>query len=107
MTRKAAFQVTGMVCTACAAGIEATLARLDGVISVQVNSATEKALVEYDPARLDEKTVIGKIRDRGYGVVTPRYDVGITGMSCAACAARIERGSRACPVCWMPMSTWP
>jgi Cu+-exporting ATPase len=97
MGRKATFQVTGMTCASCAAGIEATLSRLPGAASVQVNSATEKASVEYDPALLDEKTMIEKIRGRGYGVVTPRYDVGVTGMTCAACAARIERGLRSLP----------
>ncbi|HUW65322.1 MAG TPA: heavy metal translocating P-type ATPase [Spirochaetia bacterium] len=97
MNRKSSFQVTGMSCASCAAGIENVLSRLPGVTSAQVNSATERASVEYDPARMDEKVIIEKIRDMGYGVVTPRYDVGITGMTCAACAARIERGLKTLP----------
>jgi Cu+-exporting ATPase len=97
MGRKVTFQVTGMTCAACASGIETALSHLPGVISAQVNSAAEKASVEYDPAQVDEKTMIEKIGDRGYGVVTPRYDVGVTGMTCAACAARIERGIRSLP----------
>ncbi len=61
MGRKAIFQVTGMTCASCAAGIETALDRLPGVTSVQVNSATERASVEYDPAQVDEKMMIEKI----------------------------------------------
>lgn len=97
MNRKSSFQVTGMSCASCAAGIENVLSRVQGVSSALVNAATGRVLVEYDPAQAGEKTMIEKIRDMGYGVVTPRYDVGITGMTCAACAARIERGLKRLP----------
>jgi len=97
VNRKSSFDITGMTCASCAAGIEHVLARMPGVVTAQVNPATGKAAVEYDPVRLDETALVEKIRDTGYGVVTPRYDVGITGMTCAACAARIERGLKSLP----------
>jgi len=92
VSRQSSFTVTGMTCAACAAGVEHHLSRLPGVNSAEVNVATGRAVVEYDPARADEKLLIEKIKETGYGVVTPRYDVGVTGMTCAACAARITRG---------------
>ena len=41
--------IGGMHCAACAAGIEYTVGKLSGVESVQVNFATEKATVSFDP----------------------------------------------------------
>src|SRR5512142_1471273 len=48
--------IGGMTCTACARAIERAVQRLDGVSSVAVTFATEKAAVHYDPAatRLSE-----------------------------------------------------
>ena len=42
--------IEGMTCASCAARIERKLNKLDGV-TASVNYATEKAAVEYDPAR--------------------------------------------------------
>ena len=96
-TKAASFRVTGMTCAACAGRIERGLKGVPGVVSAGVNPATEKASVEYDATRVDEKLLVEKIKDIGYGVVLPRYDVGITGMTCAACAGRIERGLKSLP----------
>jgi Cu+-exporting ATPase len=48
--------VGGMSCAACAKAIERAVGKVDGVSSVSVNFASEKAAVEYDPAatRLSE-----------------------------------------------------
>ena len=44
------FKISGMHCAACAAGSEKSIKRLPGIISANVNLATETAVVEYDPA---------------------------------------------------------
>ncbi len=41
--------IKGMHCAACAASIEKSIAKVDGVSKAAVNFATEKAYVEYDP----------------------------------------------------------
>ena len=46
---KSTFSVSGMHCATCVQTIEGALEDLAGVISVRVNFASEKALVEYDP----------------------------------------------------------
>lgn len=48
---KAALQITGMHCASCAATIEESLNKVEGVSKAAVNFATEKAYVEYDPAK--------------------------------------------------------
>ena len=83
--------ITGMTCANCSASIERNLKKLDGVAETRVNYATEKATVVFDPAILGEDAIIGKIQDVGYGVATARIELPITGMTCANCAASVER----------------
>ena len=42
--------ITGMTCAACVVRNEKALRKLDGVAEANVNFATEKATVTYDPA---------------------------------------------------------
>ena len=42
--------ITGMTCAACATRIEKNIAKVPGVQKANVNLATEKASVIYDPA---------------------------------------------------------
>lgn len=41
--------VKGMACAACAANLEGSISKMEGVIEAAVNLATEKLTVEYDP----------------------------------------------------------
>ncbi len=83
--------ITGMHCANCSTTIERNLKKLDGVAEANVNYATEKATVVFDPTRLGEDAIIGKIKDVGYGVATAKVELPITGMTCANCSATIER----------------
>jgi Cu+-exporting ATPase len=83
--------ITGMHCANCSSTIERNLKKLDGISGANVNYATEKATVTFDPSVLGEDAIIGKIEDVGYGVTTARVELPITGMTCANCAATIER----------------
>jgi Cu+-exporting ATPase len=83
--------ITGMTCANCVATIERSLKKLDGVAEANVNLATEKASVVFDPSRIGEGALINRIRDVGYGVATAKVELSITGMTCANCATTIER----------------
>jgi P-type Cu+ transporter len=91
-TKEATIQITGMTCAACASRIEKGLKKLDGVTDANVNLALEKATIIFDPAVTGLKHFQEKIEAMGYGVVTEKAELNITGMTCAACAARIEKG---------------
>ncbi len=80
--------VTGMSCAACAARLEKSLSRLEGV-SASVSFATTTATVDYPSGQLPE--VIGQIRQAGFDVAEDRAVYQIGGMSCAACATRLEK----------------
>lgn len=85
-------QISGMTCAACAARIEKGLNKLEGVKSANVNLALEKSAIQYDPAMINVADIQKKIQDLGYGVVMQKAEFDITGMTCAACSARIEKG---------------
>ncbi|WP_460415539.1 heavy metal translocating P-type ATPase [Planifilum fimeticola] len=85
-------EIKGMTCAACASRIEKGLKRMEGVLDAQVNLARERASVVYDGDRVSPVEVADKVRDLGYDVVTEKAELDIRGMTCAACARRIEKG---------------
>jgi len=95
--------IAGMTCAACAARIEKGLARLPGVSAANVNLAMERATVEYDDQLTSPEQIDGIIKNLGYEVIHPtaagagHIDLKITGMTCAACSARIEKKLNALP----------
>lgn len=90
--KETSLQISGMTCAACAARIEKGLNKLSGVESATVNLALEKSAIKYDPAQIKVEDIEKKIKDLGYDVVTEKAEFDITGMTCAACSARIEKG---------------
>ena len=89
--QKLTLPITGMTCANCAANIERVVKKLDGVADANVNFAAESAAVAYDPKQLHLQSVVDKIQKSGFGVTTARLDMPVTGMTCANCAANIER----------------
>ncbi|BAL25491.1 heavy metal translocating P-type ATPase [Azoarcus sp. KH32C] len=82
--------ISGMTCAACAARIEKVVNRLPGV-SANVNFAAEKARVVFDGPEGTPGQVIGAIRKAGFDVPPAQLELAISGMTCAACAARLEK----------------
>ena len=95
--RSSTLKIIGMTCAACAARIEKGLAKLPGVTKAVVNFAAETANVTYDPAQTGLKDLAAKVTDLGYQVAPDKVEFQITGMSCAACSARIEKALNALP----------
>ena len=67
--------VVGMTCASCVNRIERYLNRADGVAEANVNLATERATVRFDPAVIDRTGIVSTIEAAGYEVgheaVTP------------------------------------
>jgi Cu+-exporting ATPase len=97
MYNKETLKISGMSCAACAARIEKSLSKLEGVSKAAVNYAVEKAVVEYDDGIVNAEKFGEVIKKLGYEVVEEKassevkIDLKLKGMSCAACAARIEK----------------
>lgn len=64
---KAQFKIDGMTCTACAAAIERSLSRQNGVQSAVVNFATEELNVTYQEALISPLDIEETIKKLGYG----------------------------------------
>jgi Cu+-exporting ATPase len=94
---RADLPVLGMSCAACAATIERGLQDLPGVTAANVNFATTRATVLFDPALLDTSALIETIRKTGYDVAVSSLDLQIQGISCASCVLRIEQAVQSLP----------
>jgi Cu+-exporting ATPase len=67
MNKKIELNITGMTCASCAASIDRQLKKMAGIISVQINFARKKALVEFDEKITDKEKIIEAIASAGYG----------------------------------------
>ena len=82
--------LSGMTCAACATRIEKVLNRLPGV-SATVNLAAEKARVSFSGDDAGPSEVVAAIRKAGFDVPAASLELAVSGMTCAACATRLEK----------------
>lgn len=88
--RRLELPVAGMTCAACATRIEKVLHRLPGV-EAEVNLAAERAVVRLSDAAVSGEKVLETITRAGFSVPRGEMQLSIVGMTCAACATRIEK----------------
>jgi Cu+-exporting ATPase len=81
--------IEGMTCASCSNRVQRFLSKTDGVIEANVNLATERAQVRFDPAVVGRDELVRAVEDAGYGV---RAEVvAPDGALDAAAAADAER----------------
>ncbi|HLR60800.1 MAG TPA: heavy metal translocating P-type ATPase [Pseudogracilibacillus sp.] len=90
-TEESTLQISGMTCTACASRVEKGINKMAGVDHANVNFALEQLTVEYDPAETNTNEFKKEIEKIGYGVIEEKIEFDISGMTCAACATKIEK----------------
>ncbi len=89
------FRVGGMSCSSCAASLEKGLQELAGVERAQVNFAAEILTLEHadDPELVAR--IVARVEQLGFAATADsapgELRFGIEGMSCASCAASIEK----------------
>jgi P-type Cu+ transporter len=89
--KRVTLPVTGMHCANCAFTVERSLKKTPGVADAAVNYATEQATVSFDPEQVASAELVRRIEDAGYGVAIAHVELPLTGMTCANCAATLER----------------
>ncbi len=90
-TKKITLNIGGMSCINCAHTIEKKLSKLNGVTQAIVNLAAEKAIIDYNPDLVDQKTIEDAIIQAGYKVIHEKVTLQVGGMSCVNCAKTIEK----------------
>ena len=88
--------VQGMTCASCVNRVERALSAVPGVVSANVNLATEKAVIVARP-EVDAATLRAAIEKAGYQVGTDTATLAIEGMTCASCVARVEKALKSVP----------
>ncbi len=63
------FGVTGMTCASCSGRVERALSKVPGVTSANVNLATEKATVQFEPTLVSMADFRKAVEEAGYGVL--------------------------------------
>ena len=81
-TTKTIIKIGGMTCASCTQTIESALKKTEGIIEANVNLATEKAVITYDPQTTDIEKIKKTIESTGYKVLgreegAAKYDKAI------------------------------
>ena len=80
-SEKVQLQITGMHCTSCAANLEKGLKNTPGIKRAGVNFASEKASIEYDPAKTALSAIKDAVSEIGFGVATRKSIFPVSGMT--------------------------
>lgn len=93
--KKDNLKILGMTCSACAAATERAVKKLDGVTEANVNFSTEKLSIAYDDSKVNINNIKAAVAHAGYEaleeVTEKEITIPIQGMTCAACANRVEK----------------
>ena len=97
--RQLTLPVQGMTCASCVGHVERALNKVAGVEQANVNLATERASVTFDPKQAGvadgsaglTRVLVAAVHDVGYDVPTETVTLPIGGMTCASCVSHVER----------------
>lgn len=89
--RKLDLPIEGMTCSACVARLEEALVDAPGVVDANVNLALERASVSFDGSATDASALAEVVARTGFDVRTEQRTFPVEGMTCAGCAARVEK----------------
>ena len=105
MNKEVTLIIEGMTCASCSAAVERVTKKVPGVESSQVNLATNRARIVYDPEQVTIEMLCERIERAGFGAreeqkataKNQEISLNIEGMTCASCSAAVERVTRKMP----------
>jgi Cu+-exporting ATPase len=83
--------VQGMTCASCVAHVTKALSGVEGVGDANVNLATERASVTFDPGLVNLGNLVDAVQETGYEIPTETTILPIGGMTCASCTDHVEK----------------
>ena len=91
---KQKFNVSGMTCSACSAHVEKSVAKTQGVQSVEVSLLTNSMQVVYDEAQTDPSKIIRAVEQSGYGAFLPPKGLAVAQQVSAAPTDAVKQMKR-------------
>ena len=70
-------KIEGMTCASCAKAVERVVKKLDGINDINVNIATDKANIVYNPSKVKLSQIKGAIEKAGYKPIEEEKKVSI------------------------------
>ena len=99
--KQKALTIQGMTCAACARRVETAVGKLPGMEKASVNLANETLFVDFDDGALSEEAIRKTVDGLGYKAISrteqEKAVMVIGGMTCASCAARVEKALKKVP----------
>jgi Zn2+/Cd2+-exporting ATPase len=92
-------RIEGLDCGDCAAKVEKAVGQSSGVVLAKINFAAGKMKIQYDPIVVQKAEIEKLIRGLGYKAISDEGSrtsgtktvLGIEGMDCGDCAAKLEK----------------
>lgn len=88
--KRTAIKIGGMHCAGCANSIQSSVGSIEGVKRCEVNLASEKALIEFDPS-VDLSQIEKAIQNAGYKVVYEKLTLKVGGITDSSDADKLEK----------------
>jgi Cu+-exporting ATPase len=95
MPETMSFGISGMSCAGCASRAEKALQALPGLQDAHVDFATERAVVAR--GKVDARDIKAAVDGAGFHAEESAVELDIGGMTCAGCAANVEKALKAVP----------
>lgn len=89
--KKTVLKIGGMHCAGCVNSIQNRLLKLDGVKKCEVNLASEKAIIEFEPTLTSIPKIENAIKSTGYSVVYEKLKLKVSGITDASDASGLEK----------------
>ena len=90
-TKRTALKIGGMHCAGCVNSIQYFVSKLDGVKKCEVNLATQKANLEFDPSVIELSKIENAVNEAGYSVVYENLTLKVSGITDSSDAQNLER----------------
>ncbi len=90
-TKQTVLKIGGMHCAGCVNSIQNYVSKLDGVKKCEVNLASQKVLLEFDPSVVDLSKIESAVRTAGYSVVYENLTMKVGGITDSSDADNLGR----------------
>lgn len=88
-----ALPIMGMSCSSCANSVDQSLREIPGILSVDVNVSSERAMIVWAPNVVEPNWLTQAVRavsDAGYSIPTTTTEFALLGLRCSNCTNSVE-----------------